>query len=80
VVPDHLDFVVTNPPFHEGGAEDPSLGRAFIARAADVLRPGGTLWLVANAHLPYEAILRAAFRTVNVAVQASGFRVYEARR
>ncbi|MGU3665553.1 class I SAM-dependent methyltransferase [Methylobacterium sp. A49B] len=80
VVPDHLDFVVTNPPFHEGGSEDPSLGRAFIARAAEVLRPGGTLWLVANAHLPYEASLREAFRHVAVAVQAGGFRVYEARR
>lgn len=80
VVPDALDFVVTNPPFHEGGAEDPSLGRAFIARASEVLRPGGTLWLVANAHLPYEAALRAAFRTVTVAAQANGYRVYEARR
>ena len=80
VVPDGLDFVVTNPPFHEGGAEDPSLGRAFIARAAEVLRPGGAFWLVANAHLPYEATLRESFRAVTVAVQANGFRVYEARR
>ena len=28
----------------------------------------------------YEAPLRAAFRSVSVAVQANGFRVYEARR
>ncbi|MCJ2135478.1 class I SAM-dependent methyltransferase [Methylobacterium sp. J-026] len=75
-----LNFVVTNPPFHEGGAEDQALGRAFIARAVEALRPGGTLWLVANAHLPYEAPLRAAFRTVAVATQANGYRVYEARR
>ncbi|MHB2209951.1 class I SAM-dependent methyltransferase [Methylobacterium sp. CM6257] len=80
VVPSQLDFVVTNPPFHEGGAEDQSLGRTFIARAAEVLRPGGVLWLVANAHLPYEGPLRVAFRTVAVTVQANGFRVYEARR
>lgn len=79
-VPENLDFVVTNPPFHEGGSEDQALGRAFIARAAETLRPGGTLWLVANAHLPYEASLREAFRHVAVAVQANGYRVYEARR
>ncbi|SEO04609.1 16S rRNA (guanine1207-N2)-methyltransferase [Methylobacterium sp. UNC300MFChir4.1] len=79
-VPDHLDFVVTNPPFHEGGSEDQALGRAFIARAAEALRPGGALWLVANAHLPYEASLLEAFRHVAVAVQANGYRVYEARR
>ncbi|SDM22773.1 16S rRNA (guanine1207-N2)-methyltransferase [Methylobacterium phyllostachyos] len=79
-VPGDLDFIVTNPPFHEGGAEDQALGRAFIARAAASLRPGGTLWLVANAHLPYEAPLRAAFRTASVTVQENGYRVYEARR
>jgi 16S rRNA (guanine1207-N2)-methyltransferase len=79
-VPGNLDFVVTNPPFHEGGAEDQSLGRAFIARAAEALRPGGTLWLVANAHLPYEAALREMFRTVAAPVQGNGYRVYEARR
>ncbi|MCJ2089642.1 class I SAM-dependent methyltransferase [Methylobacterium sp. E-005] len=79
-VPGDLDFIVTNPPFHEGGAEDQALGRAFIARAAESLRPGGTLWLVANAHLPYDVPLRAAFRSVSVAVQDGGYRVYEARR
>jgi 16S rRNA (guanine1207-N2)-methyltransferase len=79
-VPGGLDFIVTNPPFHQGGAEDQALGRAFIAQAAAALRPGGLLWLVANAHLPYEAPLRAAFRSVAVAAQADGYRVYEARR
>ena len=80
VVPEPLDFIVTNPPFHEGGSEDPALGRALITRASEVLRPGGTLWLVANAHLPYEVALRGAFRAVTVAAQANGYRVYEARR
>ncbi|WP_238181195.1 class I SAM-dependent methyltransferase [Methylobacterium trifolii] len=75
-----LDFVVTNPPFHDGGAEDQALGKVFIARAAEVLRPGGTLWLTANAHLPYEAPLRAAFRHVTPVASASGYKVYEARK
>ncbi len=79
-VPDRLDFVVTNPPFHDGGIEDQALGRTFIARAAESLRPGGTLWLVANAHLPYEAALREAFRSVSVTAQAGGYRAFEARR
>ncbi|PXW63741.1 methyltransferase [Methylobacterium sp. B4] len=75
-----LDFVVTNPPFHDGGAEDQSLGRTFIARAAAALRPGGTLHLVANAHLPYEAPLRAAFRTVTPTVTEGGYKLFEARK
>lgn len=75
-----LDFVVTNPPFHDGGAEDQALGRTFIARAAAALRPGGTLLLVANAHLPYEAPLRAAFRTVTPTAAEGGYKLFEARK
>lgn len=75
-----LDFIVMNPPFHDGGAEDQALGQAFIARAAEALRPGGTLWLTANAHLPYEAPLNAAFKTVALKASAGGYKIYEARR
>lgn len=75
-----LDFVVTNPPFHDGGAEDRALGQAFIRRAAEMLARGGVLWLVANRHLPYEAELKGAFARVRLAVEAGGFKVYEARR
>jgi len=75
-----LDFVVMNPPFHDGGAEDQALGQAFIARAAESLRPGGTLWLTANTHLPYEAPLNAAFKSVALKASAGGYKVYEARR
>lgn len=75
-----LDFVVTNPPFHDGGAEDQALGKAFITRAAGALRNGGTLYLVANAHLPYEAPLRAAFKTVTATVTEGGYKLFEARK
>ncbi len=56
-----VDAVITNPPFHTGRAADPALGQAFIAAAADMLSPSGRLWLVANRHLPYEAILAESF-------------------
>ena len=60
-----LDFIVTNPPFHDGGAEDKRLGQTFIRQAAGMLKRGGTLWLVANRHLPYEAELNDAFKRVD---------------
>jgi len=75
-----LDFVVMNPPFHDGGAEDQSLGQSFIRKAAEALRPGGTLWLVANRHLPYEGVLKPLFKRVTPAVEASGYKVYEAQK
>ncbi|AWN35612.1 class I SAM-dependent methyltransferase [Methylobacterium radiodurans] len=75
-----LDFVVMNPPFHDGGAEDRALGQSFIARAAGALRHGGALWLTANAHLPYERVLGEAFAEVTLKASANGYKVYEARR
>ncbi|MGR4863855.1 class I SAM-dependent methyltransferase [Caulobacter sp. LARHSG274] len=75
-----LDFVVTNPPFHEAGGEDKGLGQAFIKAAAAMLRKSGVLWLVANRHLPYEAVLNEHFKTVRPVADAGGFKVYEARK
>ena len=72
------DFVVSNPPFHDGSAEDRRLGRAFIRKAAEMLRKGGVLWLVANRHLPYEAELNAAFARVRPVADQGGYKVFEA--
>jgi 16S rRNA (guanine1207-N2)-methyltransferase len=73
-----LDFVVMNPPFHQGGDEDRGLGLAFISAAANMLRPGGVCRLVANIALPYAGRLSAAFSRVSILAQAGGYRVYEA--
>lgn len=75
-----LDFIVTNPPFHDAGAEDQSLGQGFLQQAAYLLRPMGTLWLVANRHLPYEALLRSLFQEVSLLKEDGGFKVYKAVR
>ncbi len=75
-----LDFVVMNPPFHDGGSEDKALGQAFIKRAAGALRKGGVLWMVANRHLPYETTLTGLFATVEVRIEQGGYKVFEARR
>lgn len=73
-----LDFVVMNPPFHDGGAEDRRLGQAFIRKAAEMLKKGGTLWLVANRHLPYEAELNAAFKRVAPGADSGPYKLFEA--
>jgi 16S rRNA (guanine1207-N2)-methyltransferase len=73
-----LDFVIMNPPFHDGGREDRGLGLAFISAAANALRPGGVCRMVANIALPYEARLNAAFSRATILKQAGGYKVYEA--
>ena len=75
-----LDFVVMNPPFHDAGQEDKALGQAFIRRAHAMLRTGGVLWMVANRHLPYEAVLGEQFARVTPRGDGKGFKIYEARK
>lgn len=75
-----LDFVVMNPPFHDTGVEDQTLGQQFIARGSTILKQGGELWLVANLHLPYEAALKRYFTTVAPIAEANGFKLYKATK
>ena len=80
-LPDTYDVIVTNPPFHaQRGIDRPDIGRRFIAVAADSLRPGGKLWLVANRHLPYENVLSENFDVVRTVVQQHGYKIIEAVR
>ena len=78
-VQERYDFIVSNPPFHtQSRADRPDVGRRFIAVAAESLKPGGRLFLVANRHLPYEAVLNASFGQVRVVGERDGFKVIEA--
>ncbi len=73
-----LNFVISNPPFHDGGAEDRRLGQNFIRQAAALLKTGGVAWIVANRHLPYEAELNAAFKRVRMVADQGGYKIFEA--
>lgn len=55
------DLIVTNPPFHVGTAKDSTPTLTFLADAHRVLRPGGRMVVVFNAHLPYLQALGARF-------------------
>ncbi|MGB3178715.1 MAG: methyltransferase [Albidovulum sp.] len=72
--------VVMNPPFHTGRAADPSLGAAFIAAAAGILSLSGTLFMVANRHLPYEAALASRFREVEELKGDGAFKILRASK
>lgn len=74
------DWIVMNPPFHTGRKADPSLGQSFIKAAARCLKARGTLWMVCNAHLPYEDTLNACFAAVKRHGTDRSFKVFEAQK
>ncbi|MEM9969968.1 MAG: methyltransferase [Pseudomonadota bacterium] len=74
-----VDHVVTNPPFHTSRKAEPELGRAFIRAAAAMLKPKGSLWLVANRHLPYERTLEDAFHFVQTLTPNPSFKIFHAK-
>lgn len=78
--PHLLDGVIMNPPFHTGRSAEPSLGQAFINSAARALTPSGSLWMVANRHLPYETTLAEQFVQVSEIAGDNRFKVLQAFR
>jgi 16S rRNA (guanine1207-N2)-methyltransferase len=79
-VAQRYDAIVMNPPFHTGRAAEPGLGQALIAAAARALRKGGTLLMVANRQLPYEADLVKHFARVEKLAQEETFKIFRAAR
>ena len=60
-----LDFIIMNPPFHDGKMSDSDIGLKFINKASQSLKKSGVLYMVANAHLPYEKKLETQFTKID---------------
>lgn len=74
----NFDFVVMNPPFHDGKVTDTSIGVNFIIHAAQTIKKNGHLYLVANTQLPYEKTLSDNFSKTKIITQQNGFKVIHA--
>ncbi len=76
--PKLLDFIIMNPPFHYMGRVMPSLGADFVKVASRNLKKSGTLWMVANRHLPYEDAIRRHFSSFSELSGSTKFKVMQA--
>ncbi|WP_309571721.1 methyltransferase, partial [Deinococcus sp.] len=74
-----FEIILSNPPFHVGRGVVLDVAREFIAAAVRRLRPGGSVYIVANDPLPYEDAL-AAVGSVTELVRSGGFKVLRAMR
>lgn len=70
-----FDFILTNPPFHQGKDTDYRFATELFRHAKEHLVKEGQLWLVANRHLPYEEWAAEHFAQVEVMVQERGFKL-----
>lgn len=73
-----FDLIMSNPPFHDGLQTSLSAAERLIREAANHLNIGGELRIVANAFLPYPALLDATFGSHQVLAQTGRFKVYAA--
>lgn len=76
--PKFLDFIIMNPPFHYLGRAMPSLGADFVKVASRNLKKSGTLWMVANRHLPYEDAIKGHFSSFSELSGSKKFKVIRA--
>ncbi|WP_124054255.1 class I SAM-dependent methyltransferase [Arcanobacterium ihumii] len=74
------DFVLLNPPFHEGTRIDATMIKNLLVAAHRILCPGGDLYLVHNSHLRYRPEIEKSFDRVRELDRNSKFTVLQARK
>ncbi|MDX7985813.1 16S rRNA (guanine(1207)-N(2))-methyltransferase RsmC [Xenorhabdus sp. 12] len=79
-IEEKYDWIISNPPFHDGLKTTITAAEDMIRMAPAYLKPGGKLRIVANAFLPYPNLLDSAFGNHQVIAQTGKFKVYQATK
>ena len=74
------DAILSNPPLHQGIAEDHSLLQRLVADAPAYLARGGVLHMVVQRRIPLERMLTTHFADTKIAAENGRYRVWTARR
>jgi 16S rRNA (guanine1207-N2)-methyltransferase len=72
--------ILSNPPLHQGTAEDHAQLESLIANAKSHLAPGGLLQLVVQRRVPLERLLASSFGKAEVVAENGRYRVWRAIR
>lgn len=73
------DAVLSNPPLHQGIAEDHAMLERLVADAPAHLLPGGLLQIVVQRRVPLERMLAKHFAEAEVVAENGRYRVWRAR-
>lgn len=71
-----LDWVICNPPYHDGHKELTHIAMTMFKQSAQKLKDNGKLLLVANRHLPYRKTLNKYFLDVKLLSANPKFNVF----
>jgi len=74
-----FDLIVSNPPFHQDFDVNTNVAHRIIRGAAEHLKPGGRLVIVANAFLKYDQAMKEHLTHTRVAARNNKFCVLEGR-
>lgn len=80
MIEDSYDWIICNPPFHDGLKTDYSAAETIIKQAPSYLKSGGKFRMVANAFLPYPDWLDKAFGRHEILAQTGKFKIYQASK
>jgi 16S rRNA (guanine1207-N2)-methyltransferase len=72
--------ILSNPPLHEGVAEDHALLEQLVADAPASLVPGGVLQIVVQRRVPLDRLLAQHFAKAHVVTENGRYRVWRATR
>lgn len=78
--PKQLAAIISNPPFHQGVHTHYQTTETLLREAAEHLRPGGELRIVANSFLKYPPLIEKYLGSCEVLAERDGFKVYRAVR
>jgi 16S rRNA (guanine1207-N2)-methyltransferase len=78
--PLELDAILTNPPFHQGIHTEYQATETLLRQAAQHLKPGGELRLVANSFLKYPPLIEQHLGPCATLGTGDGFHLYQAKR
>lgn len=71
-----LDWVLSNPPFHQNTTFSVNEGLRLFKQVAQKLKPGGTFLMVANSGLNYSPYLNRLFSTLSIVRSSKKYTVF----
>ncbi|XZQ55372.1 MAG: 16S rRNA (guanine(1207)-N(2))-methyltransferase RsmC [Arsenophonus sp.] len=79
-IKDSYDWIICNPPFHDGLITNYSTTEVIIKQAPNYLKRNGKFRMVANAFLPYQYWLDNSFNRYETLINTGKFKIYQASK